>query len=508
MKTLLTTRQMYQADALAVQSGLSGVGLMDAAGAAVAREIMARWASENRVLVLCGPGNNGGDGFVVARLLAEAWYPVQLACVGDVAKFQGDAAHMADLWNGPIKPAASILTETLIQDTDLIIDCLFGAGLARDLDGDAAELVRAANKSGLPIVAVDLPSGIDGDTGQVRGVSIEADLTITFFRKKPGHLLIPGRDHCGETIVADIGIPSSVLEEIAPQITENSPATWWPGFSEPRSSGHKYNRGHAIVVSGGMMSTGAARLGARAALRIGAGVVTIASPPSALAANAAHLTAVMLHRLDNETPLSEILADRRINAVLVGPGNGVNQATRTNVLQALDSGAAVILDADALTSFEDDPNALFEAIASGGDRSVILTPHGGEFRRLFKEIELERESSSEKIGGKLGRAMAAARKSGAIVILKGADTVIAAPDGRAAINANAPPWLATAGSGDVLAGFVAGLLAQGLPAYDAACAACWIHGEAGNRGGRGLVAEDLAETTPGIFASLDREFPV
>jgi ADP-dependent NAD(P)H-hydrate dehydratase / NAD(P)H-hydrate epimerase len=505
MQTLLTNRQMSLADALAVQTGISGARLMEAAGASVAAEIMTCWGSETRVLVLCGPGNNGGDGYVIARLLTEAWYPVQLASLGDVAKLQGDAAHMVSLWQGNVMPVATILPENILLDVDLIVDCLFGAGLTRDLDGEIAELVLAANKSGLPIVAVDLPSGVHGDTGQVRGVAMNANLTVTFFRKKPGHLLMPGRDHCGETIVADIGIPASVLEQIAPQIAENAPTAWWPGLSAPRSFHHKYDRGHAIVVSGGMTSTGAARLGARAALRIGAGVVSIASPPSALAVNAAHLTAIMLRRLNEETPLSKILDDRRINAVLVGPGNGVNQSTRANTLGALETGAAVVLDADALTSFEDDPKALFEAIAASGDRSVVLTPHDGEFRRLFKEMEQDSESSSEAIGGKIGMVLAAAKRSGAIVILKGADTVIAAPDGRAAINGNAPPWLATAGSGDVLAGFATGLLAQGLPAFEAACAACWIHGEAGNLCGRGLIAEDLAEMIPRIFAALDNK---
>ncbi len=505
MQTLLTTRQMYQADALAGQSGISGVQLMGAAGASVTREIMTRWGSETRVLVLCGPGNNGGDGFVIARLLTEAWYRVELICLGGVSKLQGDAEHMASLWRGPVEPAESIVSDNLAQNFDLIVDCLFGAGLTRGLDGDGAKLVLAANKSGLPIVAVDLPSGIDGDTGQVRSVAMDASMTVTFFTKKPGHLLVPGRGHCGEAIVADIGIPSSVLQEIAPKFCENTPALWWQAFSTPQSSHHKYNRGHAIVVSGGMTSTGAARLGARAALRIGAGVVTIASPPSALAVNAAHLTAIMLCRMDDDTPLSELLTDRRINAVLVGPGNGVGQTTQANALQALESSAAVVLDADALTSFENNPDTLFKAIASDGDRSVILTPHDGEFRRLFKEIDGERESSPEAIGGKIGQALAAAKRSGAIVILKGPDTVIAAPDGRAAINANAPPWLATAGSGDVLAGFATGLLSQGMPAFDAACAACWIHGEAGNLCGRGLIAEDLAEKTPRILASLERE---
>lgn len=498
---------MYQADALAIKSGIPGEKLMETAGASVATEIMARWSSDTRILILCGPGNNGGDGFVIARLLAEAWFPVQVASLGDIGKLSGDAALMAARWDGDAVPVSSILAKKTIDETDVIVDCLFGAGLQRDLGGEIADLVGIVNESGLPIVAVDLPSGINGDTGQVRGAAIKAGLTVTFFRKKPGHLLFPGRDFCGETVVTDIGIPESVCDKIGPQISENTPADWWRGLSAPKSSGHKYERGHAMVVSGGMTSTGAARLGARAALHIGAGIVTVASPPSALSVNAAHLTAIMLRRMDEETPLSDLLTDRRINAVLVGPGNGINGATRNNVMQALQSGAALVLDADALTSFEDDPIALFDAIAARNERPVILTPHEGEFRRLFREIEQDGNSSLDPIGGKIGAALSAAHRSGAFIVLKGADTVIAAPDGRATINANAPPWLATAGSGDVLAGFATGLLAQGMPAFDAACAACWIHGEAGNRCGRGLIAEDLAEMTPGIFATLDQGFP-
>ncbi|MBL4757936.1 MAG: NAD(P)H-hydrate dehydratase [Rhizobiales bacterium] len=503
MNSLLTIAQMYRADSLAIASGISGETLMEAAGAALADEIAARWDSKVRILILCGPGNNGGDGYVVARLLDAKGYQVRVASLVKTDQLTGDAATMAARWQGDVLDVSSGLPKNLISEIDLIVDCLFGAGLTRALEGVAAEIVAQVGQSGLPIVAVDLPSGVNGDTGAIVGIAFKASLTVTFFRKKPGHLLLPGRGHCGEVVVADIGIPSSVLDEIQPNIVENTLSTWCPHLNHPNADDHKYTRGHAIVVSGGMTSTGAARLAARAALRIGAGAVTVASPPSALAVNAANLTAIMLRRLDDETTLTDMLADRRIKAVLIGPGNGIGPATRANVLQALNSNAAIVLDADALTVFENDPDILFKAIAAHKFGPVIMTPHEGEFQRLFNDIGRNIESSTEDAGGKVGAAQAAARASGATIIYKGADSVIATPDGQVAINANAPPWLATAGSGDVLSGFVAGLLAQGMSAFGAACGACWMHGEAGARIGRGLIAEDLSEIVPDIFRDID-----
>jgi NAD(P)H-hydrate epimerase len=234
-------------------------------------------------------------------------------------------------------------------------------------------------------------------------------------------------------------------------------------------------------------------MGARGALRIGAGLVTVASPPDALAVNAAHLTAIMLTPFDGAGGLAQILSDRRKNAVLLGPALGVGAATRDLVAAALGSGASVVLDADALTSFEGDAPALARAIAAE-NRTVVVTPHEGEFLRLFPALAS---------GSKLERARAAAAESGAVVVLKGADTVIAAPDGRAAINDNSPPWLATAGAGDVLGGFVVGLLAQGMPGFDAACAAVWLHGDAAAKFGPGLIAPDLAEQLPAILRRLE-----
>ena len=446
-----------------------------------------------RVVVVAGPGNNGGDGFVAARVLSERGYPVRLILLGDIAALKGDAAAAAKAWSGPVEAAAP----DAITGAGVIVDALFGAGLNRVVEGEARALIAAMNASGAKIIAVDLPSGINGASGAVMGAAVNASESVTFFRRKPGHLLLPGRLHAGKVRVADIGIPDSVLESVRATMFANGPALWGKSFPVPRLDGHKYSRGHAVVVSGGVSFTGAARLAARGALRAGAGLVTLASPRDALAVNAAASLAVMVRTVDGADELRRLLADQRLNAIALGPGLGVGAATRDLVAAALDGERAAVLDADALTSFADEPDALLRAIRLRAGRPVVLTPHHGEFGRLFKNAMQSSEYES-----KVGSARAAAEVSGAVVLLKGADTVIAAPDGRAAICENAPAWLATAGSGDVLAGIIAGLLAQDMPAFEAACSGAWLHGEAGNEAGPGLISEDLPEGLPQVYRRL------
>ncbi|MFN4230192.1 NAD(P)H-hydrate dehydratase [Parvibaculum sp.] len=489
---LLTVEEMGRADALTIGSGTAGILLMENAGRAVAEAIVARFP-QGPVSVLCGPGNNGGDGFVVARLLAEWGWPVTLFLLGPRDKLKGDAAEAADRWPGAVHP----LGADAGKGASLVVDAIFGAGLSRDVDGLPADVIRRIGETGTPVVAVDMPTGIDGNTGRVRGAAFAASLTVTFFRAKPGHLLLPGRLHCGELLVRDIGIDGRVLDEIAPRSFVNDPPLWSSVFPRPRLDSHKYTRGHAVVVSGDAAHTGAARLAARGALRAGAGLVTLASPPSAMLVNAAHLTAIMLTPFEGADALTKILEDKRKNALLIGPGAGIGWETRDNVLAALLSGAAMVLDADALTSFAEIPRDLFVAIKGYFAGPVVMTPHEGEFARLFPPLAA---------GGadKLERARLAAAEAAAIVILKGPDTVIASPDGRAAITRNAGPELATAGSGDVLGGIVLGLLAQGMPPFEAACAAVWLHGEAGDCFGPGLISEDLPEMLPAVLRDLLR----
>lgn len=489
---LLTTHQMYEADASAAEAGTPGRVLMERAGMAVADAICDRWDARPTV-VLCGPGNNGGDGFVIARILAGRDWPVSVHMLGERDSLSGDAGLAAADWQADTTP----LSPTSADDAMLVVDALFGAGLARPLEGVVAELALKSQDTDVPYVAVDVPSGIDGNTGQPNGAAFAADLTVTFHRAKPGHFLLPGRTHCGELVVADIGIPEG---EVTPAQFLNNPDMWAASFPRLTDTGHKYSRGHAVVVSGPIAQTGAARLAARGALRAGAGLVTVASPEDALAVNAAQLTAIMVAEFDGAPGLTEIMKDARKNAALIGPGCGVGPFTRTRAIALLHSEASIVLDADALTSFEGFQDMLWKEVhrstASPTSRSTVITPHEGEFRRLFPDL-VEHE------GGRPGRAREAAARSGTVVVLKGPDTVIAAPDGRVAINANAPPTLATAGSGDVLAGFVLAQLAQGVPAFQAACIAVWLHGEAATHFGPGLIAEDLPEMLPEVLEDLE-----
>ena len=480
---LLTVEEAYAADKAAMQSGIDGATLMENAGAAVARAIADRW-TPRPVTVLCGPGNNGGDGFVAARYLSKRGWPVALALLGDKGALMGDAGHHADLWTGEVMPLGSVTFE----GTGLVIDALFGAGLSRPLDGVSREVVDRLGEAGVPVVAVDIPSGVKGDDGRVLGeTAVKADLTVTFFRKKPGHLLFPGRSFSGETVIADIGIPGDVLGEIAPRCFENDPALWLKALPRRRFDSHKYDFGHALVVGGGEL-TGAARLAARAAMRVGAGLVSLTCPPPMVAVYASGFPSLMVRPTGGPGDLSAMLRDQRRNAILVGPGFGLTKNTREIVALVLGTRRSTVLDADALTAYHQDPETLFASLKS----PCVLTPHEGEFTRLFPELD----------GDKLQRCRAAAAMSRAIVVLKGADTVVAAPDGRAAINGNAPPRLATAGTGDVLAGLVLGLLAQSMPPFEAACAAVWLQGAVAADIGPGLIAEDLPDGLPEVLRPL------
>jgi hydroxyethylthiazole kinase-like uncharacterized protein yjeF len=476
---VLSIEQMSAADAGAVAAGVAGQQLMENAGCSVADVIMARFA-KTPVTVLCGPGNNGGDGFVVARRLEQAGWAVQVALLGDRARLKGDAAGAASAWPGlvtPVGPAA-------LAGAGLVVDALFGAGLARPLEGVVLATIQALKESRLPVVAIDLPSGLHGDTGAILGDAAPAQLTVTFHRPKIGHLLLPGRDLLGELVIADIGIPDQVDRSLEIRLWANAPRRWRAHVPHRTAMSHKYTQGHGLVLGGGRSSSGAARLAARAALRVGAGAVTVLCPEDALEIYAAQLTAVMVAPFADDASFGQQLADPRRTAILLGPGAGVGDALRHRVGLALGSDKVCILDADALTSFAEQPERLFEQIRG----PCLFTPHEGEFARLFK---LE--------GDKLRRARAAAEQSGAIVLIKGNDTVVAAPDGRAVIQPDAPSTLATAGSGDALAGTALGLATQGMPLFEAAAAAVWLHAAAAAQGGVGLIAEDLSEALPAVL---------
>ena len=489
---ILTIAEMSEVDRLTAASGVSTLTLMENAGRQIANEIAKRWPAR-KTTVLCGPGNNGGDGYVVARHLQARGFAVEVVRVGDHAALKEDAAAMAKLWTGPSR---AFNPKDAIHG-DLCVDAIFGAGLSRGLAPDLSQLFEDIGMADVPIVAIDVPSGVHGDRAIFldKGQPWQAALTVTFFRKKPAHVLYPARAYCGEVVCADIGIPDGMFHALAdPGLGNGQPAprcfenTNPPKLARLAADAHKYKRGHCVVVSGPPSATGAARLAAEAALRTGAGLVTAVGDTASVATLSASLTAVMVREAGTGAQLQALLQDKRLNAVVVGPGSGVGKVTQEKVSAALTSSAAVVVDADALTSFADKPDAWFKLLH---DRCV-LTPHEGEFERLFPGLLAKSENRIEA-------ARTAAAKAGAVVLLKGPDTVIAAPDGTAAVNTNAPQDLATAGSGDVLAGIVAGLLAQGLKPFDAARLGAYLHGACGRIAGPGLIAEDLADLLPRVL---------
>jgi hydroxyethylthiazole kinase-like uncharacterized protein yjeF len=483
---LLTPQEMARADAASPGLGVPGPVLMANAGRAVARAVQARFRPR-RTLVLCGPGNNGGDGYIVARLLAQQGWPVAVAALAP-PRAGSDAARAAAQWHGPAAP----FSPAEAARASLVIDAVFGAGLARDVDGVVADTLRGSAR----VVAVDVPSGLDGATGAIRGYAPHAALTVTFFRLKPGHLLLPGRAQCGDIVLADIGLPAGALAQVRGKTFANLPELWPLPRLQPEA--HKYTRGHVTVLGSATM-TGAARLAADAARRAGAGMVTIAARGGGDVYRAGSPGLLV-----NETPLADLLQDARRHVWVCGPGLGADTA-RIALPALIAAGRTVVADADAFTAFAGDPDAFRGA--------AVLTPHAGEFARVFGSASDHRSGGDPQAGAqrpagdgrpaedRLAAARAAAARTGAVVLLKGADTIIAAPDGRAAINASAPPWLATAGAGDVLSGIIAGLLGQGMPAWEAAAAGAWLHGEAAVQAGPGMVAEDLLSALPRAFAA-------
>jgi hydroxyethylthiazole kinase-like uncharacterized protein yjeF len=478
---ILSVAESRAADRGAEAHGVASLTLLENAGGAVATAVAERYEPQP-VLVLCGPGLNGGDGYVAARELQQRGFPVRVAALAEPK--DGDALQARQAWDGPVAPLG-----TDPQEARLVIDALFGAGLARPLDGAAAGALEACEARRLPIVAVDLPSGLPGDGDQPLGYAPKCGLTVTFHRKKPAHVLHPARTWCGEVVVADIGIPAAATPRV--KLWENLPDLWLDKFPWPALDAHKHVRGRLGVVSGGLSHTGAARMAARAGLRAGAGLVKVFCPLDAVGLNAPHLEAVMLQGFDTDQELGE--AASALDAAVIGPAAGLGDPTIANLFALARTGAALVVDADALTVFRDDPEELFAVL----DRDDVLTPHAGEFERVFPGLLA---SSPERIAA----TRTAAVKAQSVVLLKGPDTVVAAPDGRASVNTTTSRWLATAGSGDVLAGIIGSLLAQGMGSFEAACAGVWLHSAAAAHAGPGLIAEDLPERLPPVLRDLYR----
>lgn len=493
---ILNAQQMRMAEQMAVQAGTPLIVLMERAGLAVAEQIMANY-SKRPTIVLCGPGNNGGDGFVAARHLSAKGWPVRILLYGKLEELAAEAKIAASRWRGTVITASVATMQAAIdKGAQLVVDALYGIGLRRPVTGEAAGILQLVGKSGLPVVAVDIPSGLNADTGQVFGQSLQAQLTVTFFRKKLAHVLMPGRMLCGNVVVADMGLPEDVLQNITLQVAENHPDLWSGYFPRPQLNANKYDRGHVLVL-GGQELTGAARLAAQAAQRIGAGLVTVAAPQSAFMIYAAALTSIMVRMVGDTGPafvdgFQELLKDRRYNVALIGPGAGSREETLKAVLMALDAGKHTVLDADALNVFAGQIERLRDAL-SPLHHNCVLTPHEGEFQRLFTSKAVDPTKD------KIKRTHMAAHYVQCPVLFKGADTVISSPDGLAIVNTNAPPTLATAGTGDVLAGFISGLMAQGVDAFIATCMAAWLHGAVATEAGPCLIAEDLITGLPNVL---------
>ncbi|MDB5396081.1 MAG: uncharacterized protein JWM91_3587 [Rhodospirillales bacterium] len=478
---LLDVASARAIDQAAIAAGTPEIDLMERAGAATVAAIRARWQPVS-TLVLAGPGNNGGDGYVVARLLVEAGWQVRIAGACARERLSGAARIAADRWQGAMRA----IDPDILDGAELVVDALFGTGLRRPLDGALRATVEALNARPVPVVAVDIASGIDSDTGAILGAAVKANLTVTFFRRKPGHFLLPGRLNAGDIVVSTLDVSDAVYAAIPASLFANTPDLWIADFPWPTQDSHKYTRGHAILL-GGTAMTGAARLAAHAAQRIGAGLVTIAADPSVVQLYAAWRADLLVTALPSGDSFRDLLADRRLNAVLLGPGSGSDARLEAAIAAALDAEVGLVLDADCFRILAERANGLLERL----NGHVVMTPHEGEFARLFG-----------KPAPRLPAALKAAREICATLVLKGSDTIIAGADGKAVINTGAPPDLATAGSGDVLAGLIVGLVANRLHPMLAATIACWVHGEAASLFGPGLLAGDLADLVPRVLAVL------
>lgn len=477
---ILTNEQMAAADRLMVVRGTPGFALMRRAGQGAAAIIKTLYKPQ-AVTVLCGPGNNGGDGYVVARELKDAGFGVNVWSLADPERLKGDARQAFEMWKRPLCADPSL-------STGLIIDAVFGTGFNKKLEEPLVSIFKKVKNLNFNVVAIDIPSGLNGATGVADPAVLPARHTITFARKKAGHCLMPGRALCGKIHIVDIGIPEEIIREAGFTAQDNHPDLWKARFPHRKADDHKYDHGHAVIVGAAKM-TGATRLAAEACARIGAGLTTVIAPPGTGEIYRRTLAPHVIVE-DRRNGLSAHLSDDRRNVCLIGPGAGRDNADvlQKDVFDTLQTKKMAVLDADALNCFENSREKFYNLL----NKNYILTPHEGEFSRLFPDIK----------GSKIDRAQTAADRTGAAVVLKGPDTVIAAPGQKPFINTNAPPWLATAGSGDVLAGMITGLAAQGMEPFDAACAAVWIHGKAARLFGEGLTAPDITSKIPVVLREI------
>lgn len=479
---IFTAANVKEADEMSEKLGTPAIVLMNNAGRKVAElteKIIKQKKCGDAIYVICGAGNNGGDGLVAAKYLKNKGYDIRVGLVGDFRKITPLTQNALESAVSAGIEAETFDKEYLLQ-SDVVIDAIFGVGLKRDIEGEIADVIKEINNSKSLKIAVDIPSGVCADTGSIKSVAVNADATVTFQNPKLGNLLLPGKENCGELFIEDIGIPEEVVDLIESIYLLNTPELWQHLLPKPKLSDHKYTKGHVVVIGGDIESTGAAKLASEAALRTGSGLVTIACDAESLPIYATSLKSVMAKKVKDPELLEKFISERKVNTVIIGPGSGNDLYSALRVTTCLDAGLRCIIDADVFTNFKNKPQDLVKALKK--NKNCVLTPHEGEFKRVFK---LE--------GNKVERASQAAKSCDNVVVLKGNDTVIAAPDGRIVINNNAPTYLATAGSGDVLSGIIGGLLAQGMPLFEAACAGVYLHSETANKLGKGMIAEDIAK---------------
>ena len=483
---IFTSNEMMAADQLAIKNGISSQSLMHNAGEAVLKNLPLD--HNGIVLIICGPGNNGGDGYVVAGLLSNLGVTVEVVSL----EFGKIPSKDNQFYKNKLDQLLFKKTPSDLSNYEYVVDALFGMGLSRNLSEEINDLINDINSADLDVYSIDVPTGINSDTGEVHGTAFKSKKTVTFFNKKLCHYLLPGRQYCGEIVVEDIGISKNVIKKIMPKIKNNEPSLWIDQFPFPISSDHKYSRGMLVINTGPKYQTGAARLAGRSALRVGAGAVTMVCDEETAEILEPQISVELLSVIKEKNDFQKLLKDKRVSSVLVGPGNGVNDETKARTLMALAFVDNCVIDADAITCFEDNPTELFIDTYP----HTILTPHEGEFKRLFGE-------DIASMNDKVLRCIEAAKLAGSIILLKGSDTVIASPDGNVVINSSEAPYLATAGSGDVLAGIIASLVGENkMKAFDAACAGAYIHSKLGEMIGPGLIAEDLIDNIPLMIKKL------
>ena len=482
--TALLTAEHMRAAETSLFARTTSFAVMHRAASAVAEYVLQHF-SPQKTAIFCGPGNNGGDGWLVAQYLRQAGWHISVYAAKPPREYNGDAKRAAEAYEGSWQP----LHECYTDNSELIIDALFGIGLNTPVSGTYVEAIAAIQASRAAVVSVDMPSGVHADNGAVMGCAVKADVTVTFACKKAGHMLLPGLAHVGRLVVADIGIKHADLDVMQPMVWENSQ----PSIPSPALEDHKYTRGQ-VQVYGGAEMTGAARLSALASARVGAGMVRVAAPPNAYDTYAQALMSVVVERMNDAEAWAGILREHTPNACVLGPGGGTSKLTHQALTGLLATEVPAVLDADALTLLSQDAR-LRDALASR-EAASCMTPHDGEYVRIARAMDLDIAAD------KLTRARTLANRLNTVVLLKGADSVVVAPDGRAVINGAAPAWLATAGSGDVLAGMIAGLSAQGMDMFEAVCAGVWLHSKAGQKAGAGMIAEDLLDAIPHVLKEI------